>query len=181
VNIKKIVLIAGGSLLALGVIGSLAGGSKKTPTAQSGSVTTTSQLVLRAAEVPTTAAPTTTTTEAPTTTTEAPTTTTTELAPVVPAQSWVTVARWSADGEAQGPPFTLQGGQQRIAYSCHLGSGNQFDDGVALYVQGPSWTPNSNCTGKGGTNLLYNGAGTYHFQSIGLSGDTFTITIQELR
>jgi hypothetical protein len=67
-NVKKVLLIAGGSIFALGVIGSLAGQSQ-TKSNQKGTVVTTQPAAPNVTA--TTAAPATTTTKAPTTTTVA--------------------------------------------------------------------------------------------------------------
>jgi hypothetical protein len=186
-NVKKIA--AGAALLVVGIgIGASTGSQDETDTtavvtaAEGSSRQKLAPLkATEATSVPTTApAPTTTMTQAPTTTsTEAPTTTTTQ-----PASKWVKVTTLTGQGDKNGPLYTLQGGQQRVTYSCSMPA-----DG---YVGASSFYPTGgfesfSCEtedGKpraSGSTMLYEESGTYHIEVNATPNNSWSITIEELR
>jgi predicted extracellular nuclease len=174
-NVKKVLLIAGGSVFALGVIGSFAGQSQ-TKSNQKGTVVTTQPAAPNVTA--TTAAPATTTTKAPTTTTtEAPTTTTTARTP-----TWTKVTTLSGTGNKNGPTFTLQGGQQRLRWSV-VGYRPDVDPAVvsvSFYIQPSSDAP-SEQNGPGSDSAsLYENAGSYHIEVLDANAN-WTVTLEELR
>ena len=159
------------SLLTVGLAVTAACSSGDKPTAASGTTGTTSRAT--AAKIATT-----TTTEAPTTTTtEAPTTTTTK-----PAPQWVTVSKLTGQGSKNGPPFMLQGEQQRVKYYCrmpadsYVGSTSFWIDSERFSCETESGSPSGS-----GDSMLYLEAGSQHFEINATPNNTWSITIDELR
>lgn len=175
---KVKLVVAGAALFLLGMAVGAAGNSKEEeqPAAQAATAGGSQQKLVPATTA-TTAAPVTTTTQPPTTTTTLAPTTTTTAAP-----KWTTVARLTGTGDKLGPMFALQGGQQRIKYSCSMPSdgyvgGSRFDVGGSDFsCETEEGKPRSS-----GDSMLYEDAGSYHFEINATPNNTWSISIEELR
>lgn len=119
--------------------------------------------------------------------TPAPTTTTT--APKV--KTWVTAATFSGTGSLNGAPFTLQGGQQRITWTCNFINGHSYQS-TSFNVMDDSHSGNSSIAdnqcnqdpaapGSNGSNLLYLPSGPWHFGINSTPYVTWTVKLEELR
>ena len=180
-NVKSIAAGAALLLVGIGIGGSM---NSETPSderfvAANG---TQQKLVTAPSETTvTTAAPTTTTTEASTTTTtEAPTTTTT-----APPPKWVKVATLTGQGDKSGAPYTLQGGQQRVTYSCSMPADGYV--GSTTFRPTDDFFESFDCeteegkTKASGNSMMYEDAGTYHVDVNATPNNSWSITIEELR
>lgn len=179
-NVKAIAAGAALLLVGIGIGGSMNSDEDKQPETRYVTADGTKQRLVPAPSetAVTTAAPTTTTTGAPsTTTTEAPTTTTTTATP-----KWVTVSKLTGRGSKNGPQFQLQGGEQRVKYSCsmpadsYVGSTSFWIDLDRFSCETEEGKPSMS-----GDSQLYLDSGSHHFEINATPNNSWSITIEELR
>ncbi len=122
--------------------------------------------------------------------TAATTTTATTLRPAA-SKSWLKVSTFTGSGTKNGPVFELQGGQQRLSWTCSMPSSG-YTGSSGFYVESTDSSLDSegsfDCTTQAGrisdtgqTLLYITHAGPYYFKVLATPNNTWTVTIEEFR